>query len=800
MSNEEKTSETIASWVNNRCEKWEEHREANYDGRWAEYYRLWRGIWRAEDKERKAERSRIITPATQQAVEAVVSDIEEAVFSRDRWVEIEVEDENDLEAVLDAQKVSSKLLDDLKFSKVDDAIREVILNAALYGTGIAKIVVTTEKEPQFTTLGGITNNISTTEVPKIKVIPVEPTEFLIDPFARTIEEATGVAHVTYVPKSYVERKQKQGLWRNVDVGAAIHDDLDSTMSRFHLMQADYSDSVKITEYHGLVPRHLFEEQFVQPDVLEMAIKSLNPEETREETDEMVEAIIVLANDGHVLAAVENPNLLGDRGFIAFQFDTVPNQFWGRGVVEKGYNAQKALDTEFRARIDALALSTYPMVIVDSQAVPSGLDYTVRPGRNLFVQGDPNNAFREFKFSGPDPGTMQHANTLERMVTMATGGLDTAAPMVVNSRNETASGMSQMQGAFIKRSKRIMRNLEVNFLRPLIKKFLWRSMQYLPERYPMKEYKFIVHTAMGLAAREFEVAQLTQLLQTTPPDNPAYYILLQSILQNYTIDNKDKLIEVVQNLLEQSMQPQEEKSDPRTQVELEKLKLDAKKHLDNMTLEAEKLELKRDEMEAEAQRDRGEAIWNQSEALLNAAKAETESIKAYAEIVKGANDSQKAESDAILKEAQAIAHLAKAESEEIGSQLKEYKSILDNIASQQREMAEAQPTQIPVEHVKEVIREVQSDPVTAGPDYGPMLEELRESLSALAAQQMGMAAHLEKASQSSPEAAAAAAGNPEQNLPPNVEVVRDESGLVTGFNRNGEFIPAKRDERGFLKGV
>ena len=43
---------------------------------------------------------------------------------------------------------------------------------------------------------------------------------------------------------------------------------------------------------------------------------------------------------------ENPYMMQDRPIVAFPWDVVPNRFSpGGGVCEKGYNSQKALDTE-----------------------------------------------------------------------------------------------------------------------------------------------------------------------------------------------------------------------------------------------------------------------------------------------------------------------------------------------------------------------------------------------------------------------------------------------------------------------
>jgi hypothetical protein len=59
----------LTAWVVDHTTRWREHRDANYMDTWLEYERIFRGQWAAEDKTRESERSRIIAPATQQAVE-----------------------------------------------------------------------------------------------------------------------------------------------------------------------------------------------------------------------------------------------------------------------------------------------------------------------------------------------------------------------------------------------------------------------------------------------------------------------------------------------------------------------------------------------------------------------------------------------------------------------------------------------------------------------------------------------------------------------------------------------------------
>ena len=73
-------------------QEWRDHYEVNHASKHEEYYRLWRGQWAEQDKMRQSERSKLIAPALQQAVESSVAEIETASFSQSFMFDI-VDDE-----------------------------------------------------------------------------------------------------------------------------------------------------------------------------------------------------------------------------------------------------------------------------------------------------------------------------------------------------------------------------------------------------------------------------------------------------------------------------------------------------------------------------------------------------------------------------------------------------------------------------------------------------------------------------------------------------------------------------------
>ena len=546
--------ETIEDWVITKCDDWRDHYESNYEARFDEYYRLWRGIWDPADSERKSERSRIIAPALQQAVESNVAELEEATFGRGKWFDI-ADNMGDTERQ-DVLFLRNKLTEDFEDCKVRKAVAECLINSAVFGTGIGEIVIEEMKEMAPATqpiMGGDLTavGVNITERVKVKLKPVMPQNFLIDPVATSVDDAMGVAVDEFVSLHQVEMLQEQGVYRDVQVGSAAPDsnlepDQDLTM---------YSDDkVRLTKYYGLVPRELLDNAFKDDD--EEGDDEVDLLEDTKSKSKYVEAVVVVANGGILLKAEANPYMMQDRPIVAFPWDVVPSRFWGRGVCEKGYNSQKALDAELRARIDALSLTIHPMLAVDATRLPRGAKPEVRPGKMILTSGDPREILQPFNFGQVSQITFAQAGALQQMVQQATGAVDSAGLSGAVNGEATASGISMSLGAIIKRHKRTLINFQQSFLIPFVKKAAYRYMQFDPENYPVSDYKFNASSTLGIMAREYEVTQLVQLLQTMEKDSPLYNTLIQSIIDNMNLSNREELLAAMQKATQPNPEAQQ----------------------------------------------------------------------------------------------------------------------------------------------------------------------------------------------------------------------------------------------------
>ncbi len=540
----EKDKELI-SFIVSHTDKWREYRDQNYMDDWLKYERVWRGVWEAEDKQRQSERSRVISPATQQAIETRHAEIMEAIFGNGEYFDIK-DDVEDTSGPIDVQKMKERLQEDFAQDKIRKSIDSITLMGELYGTGIGEIVVGSEKQykPMQVPIDQkqVAYGVGEKDRICVKLNPINPKNFLFDPNGTSIDDCMGVAIEKYVSIHKIASGIAEGKYRNVDIDSMYTDDsLEPTKESKNFED----DKVKLLTYYGLVPReYLSTEEFAEIE---------GAESNTEDYSDMVEAIIVIANDGTLLKAEESPYMMKDRPVISYQADTVPNRLLGRGTAEKAMNMQSAVDGSMRSHMDSLALTSAPMVAIDATRWPRGAKFEVKPGKALLTNGAPSEIVSPFKFGSTDGQAMTTSKEFERMLLMATGTIDSNGTVSAVARD--GQSMDMATATMIKKYKRTLINFQEDFLMPFIYKATWRYMQFDPERYPSSDVKFIPTATLGIIAREYEQKQLAFLMQTLGAQSPLTPILMTGILQNSSLSSKAKMLAQLEQMNQPNPQQQ-----------------------------------------------------------------------------------------------------------------------------------------------------------------------------------------------------------------------------------------------------
>lgn len=614
----------LTAFVIDHCDRWRDYRDTNFLDSWLEYDRIFRGEWAPEDKVRDSERSRIVTPATQQAVETRHAEIMEAIFGQGEFFDIQ-DDLKDVDgSPIDVGMIKSQLMEDFKQDKIRKSIDQIELMAEIYGTGIGEIAIATEKyfEPATQPIPGQPGQAAIGVIEKdrvaVKLIPVNPKNFLFDPNGTSIDDCMGVAVEKYVSIHKVVRGIENGIYRKVNITPTYEDtDLEPTQE-----PSQYQDEkVLLLTYYGLVPKEYLTAN--DEDVVEL----FPDDSAAEDYTNMVEAIVVIANGNLLLKAEENPFMMKDRPIVAYQDDTVPNRLLGRGTVEKSYNMQKAIDAQVRSHLDSLALTTAPMMGLDATRLPRGARFEVKPGKAFMVNGNPAEIMFPFKFGQSSPENLQTAKEFERMLLQATGTLDSQG-MVSNAARD-GQGMSMAVATIIKKYKRTLVNFQEDFLIPFIQKAAFRYMQFDPNRYPSVDMRFIPTATLGIIAREYEQQQFIGLLQTLGPNTPVLPLILKGILNNSSLSNRYELM----GALDQMSQPNPEVQ----QMAQQKAKLEMQ------TMQAQALVFA-----TQAERNRAEATQTMVETQLKPAEVQAKTLNAATQNLPTSDQAAQTEFDRRVK--------------------------------------------------------------------------------------------------------------------------------------------------------
>jgi len=545
----------LTDFVTDHCNRWRDYRDTNFLPDWLEYERIFRGQWASEDKTRESERSRIVTPATQQAVETRHAEIMEAIFGQGEFFDIQDDIRDVNNNPIDVGVLKAQLMEDFKRDKIRKSIDAIELMAEIYGTGIGEIVVKTEKQfvPSTQAIPGQMGQAAIGVVEKdrisVKISPVNPKNFLFDPNGTSVDDCMGVAIEKYISIHKIVEGIERGIYRKVDITPTYEDtDLEPTQE-----VSQYQDEkVLLLTYYGLVPREYLENLEENKNIVDLFPES----SAAEEYSDMVEAIVVIANDGQLLKAEANPYMMKDRPVLTYQDDTVPNRLLGRGTVEKAFNMQKAIDAQIRSHLDSLALTTSPMIAMDATRLPRGAKFEVKPGKAILTNGAPSEILYPFKFGQTDGNNLTTAKDFERMLLQSTGTLDSQGMVSAGARDMGQGGMSMAVATIIKKYKRTLVNFQEDFLIPFIQKAAFRYMQFDPERYPSVDMTFIPTATLGIIAREHEQQMFIGLLQTLGPNTPVLPLILKGVLANSSLTNRYELMEQLDKMSQPNPQAEQ----------------------------------------------------------------------------------------------------------------------------------------------------------------------------------------------------------------------------------------------------
>lgn len=611
--------EALAAWVVGKVRDHETTRDSEYKSDWERYFRVTLGVFGEADRDRRSERSRLVSPATAAAVASIRAEAEEALLNKPQVVDFR-DNEMDLFAdkADDMEIIKNLIHYDLEEANFRNEASKAIQIGAIWGTGFLKAVVELVEEIELPVDRNAEEGVP---VKKLKVTPValRPDKVVIDEDAEELADMSFWAHVDWVPRH---------ILKAANPGAEITKSQKEQYFDQDPISDVGSDVAAYIEYYGLVPSNLIEEVTEEdlPETMTLDRNGNEVIETLEPSEVLIEAVVKVVNDSTVLTASRNPYWRNDRLLTAFRHEYIPGRFWGRGVPEQSNSPQRALDASLRARMDAMAYTVHPMLAINTLNVDLRSDFKIGPGRKIPVQGSAADSFSPIRFGDLDPNSFAQTGDLERLVQTATGGLDAIGPTNIDPSRASTGGISMVSSSLVKRAASVIRNIGDELIAPFAEMAARIYMQNDTDRYPLVDLRFKASAGIGLVAKELEKQELSKMLQAVQPGGTEYYVLLKAIFELSQLGVRAQAVELMNKRIEASLQPQ--KLTPEQELALRQVKV--------------------------------------------------QEIRAEAELERILTDRMQSNSDIALTDAKTIKTLAEAEAEEAGTQMGEYQSLLEEL--------------------------------------------------------------------------------------------------------------------------
>ena len=277
----------------------------------------------------------------------------------------------------------------------------------------------------------------------------------------------------------------------------------------------------------------------------------------------------------VLKVMLNPVSGYTLPYHIFPYERAPHQFWGTGVPRMMRDSQTTMNAATRIWLDNLALSSGPMMEVNTDLLAAGEDPTdIHPWRVWLREGG-DGSMPAIRWYQP----IANANGLNQIVELFRRFADetTSLPSYTHgeqgkSLNKTATGMSMLMGAANISLKSTVKNIDDFLLEPMIQSLFHFNMEFSTNEEAKGDLKVVSRGSTALIQKEVQSQRLLQFLSLVSNPTDIAIVdrtkLIRDIAQSMEID-ADEIIkseEVIQaeTALQNQMLAQSGASDPMAQ--------------------------------------------------------------------------------------------------------------------------------------------------------------------------------------------------------------------------------------------
>ena len=490
----------------------------------------------------------------QQAAEQVgTAGIEELVMARLSELTEEIEAETEQRV----KNMEEAILDQALENNLEGKMKDAIMEQVIFGTGAMKAgTLRIEKDHKWIK-GDEGFNLIYEENAMPEMEAVSIFDLYPDPHATSVDDMRDIFRRHIISRTeFNALKDYPGF--NVDlINECIemnpegnHDEAQHEVDRRNIANVNDSNTntekFEVLEYWGSLNGHDLEDagvEFGEDDDLSM------------EYDANIWMV-----SGKVIKAQLNPLPGGVIPYFIFPYEKNPHAFWGTGVPRMMRDSQATMNAATRIYLDNVALSSGPMVEVNTDIMASGEDPTeLYPWRVFLREGGDGNQpmVRFYQPQSNSPALVSVIELFRRFADETTALPSYTHGQTQSSLNRTATGISILMSNANIVLKSVIKNIDDFLTKPMIRSLYDWNMTWNENENVKSDMRIVAKGSTALIQKEVQSQRLLQFLSLINNPLDAQMVdrekLLTDIAKSLDID-PDEVIKTQKEMMdEQALQ-------------------------------------------------------------------------------------------------------------------------------------------------------------------------------------------------------------------------------------------------------
>ena len=490
----------------------------------------------------------------QQAAEQVgTAGIEELVMARLSELTEEIEAETEQRV----KNMEEAILDQALENNLEGKMKDAIMEQVIFGTGAMKAgTLRIEKDHKWIK-GDEGFNLIYEENAMPEMEAVSIFDLYPDPHATSVDDMRDIFRRHIISRTeFNALKDYPGF--NVDlINECIemnpegnHDEAQHEVDRRNIANVNDSNTntekFEVLEYWGSLNGHDLEDagvEFGEDDDLSM------------EYDANIWMV-----SGKVIKAQLNPLPGGIIPYFIFPYEKNPHAFWGTGVPRMMRDSQATMNAATRIYLDNVALSSGPMVEVNTDIMASGEDPTeLYPWRVFLREGGDGNQpmVRFYQPQSNSPALVSVIELFRRFADETTALPSYTHGQTQSSLNRTATGISILMSNANIVLKSVIKNIDDFLTKPMIRSLYDWNMTWNENENVKSDMRIVAKGSTALIQKEVQSQRLLQFLSLINNPLDAQMVdrekLLTDIAKSLDID-PDEVIKTQKEMMdEQALQ-------------------------------------------------------------------------------------------------------------------------------------------------------------------------------------------------------------------------------------------------------